>query len=58
MITVSFMKHDIKGALMCIGVEISTHYPAPTDHDIYLSNIPSQTVTDITAKSNSTVGVL
>ncbi len=52
------MKHDIKGALMCIGVEISTHYPAPTDHDIYLSNIPSQTVTDITAKSNSTVGVL
>ncbi len=50
----SFVKHELKGVLKYIGVKTCTL----PDRDRHLSNAPSHTVTDIAAKSNSTVRIL
>jgi hypothetical protein len=54
------VKHDLKGVLKCIGVEICTHCPPLPfpDRDIYLSNVSSHTMIHIATKSNSTIGIL
>jgi hypothetical protein len=49
------VKHELKGVLKYIEIEICTHRP-PARHDRHLSNAPLQGVIDIAAKSNSTVG--
>jgi hypothetical protein len=60
-ITVSFEKHDLKGVLKFIGVEICTQYPSPLSPPQTLTDVSietSQSLIDIAVKSNSTVGIL